>query len=265
MSFEVIPNEIIEHVLSFTAIYSGMASRVSTLWYDLIKDRDKYIRVKSLSSLKLAIWGSKNIHGFSWYKTCSFAVKKGRLSILRYAYEKKHLFPDTIAWKKFWKNFVVDATSRGQLKMIKWVDGHIQLYWNRKALYYAAECNHLKTLKWLWPQVVSIKSLYSRNHIDTLYNYACHDKGVKIMKWIYAQGYSPSCYLLLEAICKEYEDVIRWARTEIYPPCHWNSRLLSYTMADNNKEFLLKMEGLGYIDLDEYIKKGPITIHHSDW
>ena len=42
-NFQTLPNEIIDHILSFTGKYTGICSRVCTLWNALTKAKDKKI------------------------------------------------------------------------------------------------------------------------------------------------------------------------------------------------------------------------------
>ena len=82
-NFQILPNEITCHILSFNGKYSGICSRVCTLWNVLVKD--KKISCSCFTNLNLVIWGSENISEFFKYGQRIFdeAAKGGHLEVLK--------------------------------------------------------------------------------------------------------------------------------------------------------------------------------------
>src|SRR5271154_6056178 len=82
--FDLLPNEMVSYILSFTREFSGIASRVCVLWNTLIDSKDKKIPSDAFDSLNLVMWGIENVENFSYDEVFVSGMMKGKLEILKY-------------------------------------------------------------------------------------------------------------------------------------------------------------------------------------
>lgn len=168
MNIYNIPNEIIEHILSFTGKYSGIVARTCILWNDLVEDHK--ISVDVFTNLYLAIWGRRNIHNF-WERReeiCEAVAKNAYCEIIEWRNNNKvEKIPSD--WN-IWLD--INGARHGHIDLLDWLlsPGHInkQCSCNKWICEYKIAGEHLKILKWMrsrQDQEMIQKELYRRETI----------------------------------------------------------------------------------------------------
>lgn len=126
MSFVDIPNEILEHILSFTGEYSGIVSRVCSLWNDTSNNRK--LDLKNFNTVNLVIWGMENLDVFPMREIFNLAMYSANIEILNYGYE--HIY-DFLSACNFWTYICLAAVVANQLEVLKWARSRPKrpMYW----------------------------------------------------------------------------------------------------------------------------------------
>ena len=258
--FETIPNEILEHILSFTGEYSGIVSRVCTLWYSFLKTTSEYSLVQTtcFKSVNMMTWGEKNLSNFS-KQIDSIFLNCNSLDVMKYIGKK---FYKDRRWTEDSLPFHIDCQflTMTMLKSKNDPNGPLGEILCMKV----AENGNLEILKWLrtpssfinssnglpggicpWNELTAIhaaqndqfeilKSICSSDFpggpcpwSSKLYSTLAKKGNLEILKWLHSMDISKGRDCRDEWTCANaavggHLEVLKWLRFGD-PRCPWNS------------------------------------------
>ena len=151
---DVLPNEIIFHILNFTGNDKAFSSKVCTLWYDLVKPEERICLWRNISSVKqieyifkkYSLWYLFALNEQSVRAKLSHLHKKiisgGVIDIIQWFADKTDMINSDICYT---------ASGYGHLHVLKWfrnIDPE-KYVWNEGVIINAAKKGHEEVFLWL--------------------------------------------------------------------------------------------------------------------